>query len=150
MIRDLLKRNTAPFPMGPGILLAMAVGLNVASVVQAILGRPIDGAALFVTGQFLLTLALLRLYDGRWVIQDIRVFFAIFFFLYGGMLPLVMLFGITQPVPGVAGAGYMYGTAFLGFNLVQWWYKQPFADVPKAAFNRIVPRPLNVIAVSYT
>ena len=39
----------------------------------------------------------------------------------------------------------MYGTAFLGFNLVQWWYKQPFVDVPRKAFDRIVPRPINVI-----
>ena len=147
MVRDLLSRAYGRFPEGPGVLLAASLALHVASVVQAIFGRTIDGAALFVTGQFLLSLALLRLYDGRWVIQDIRVFFAIFFFLYGGLLPLVMLFGITQPTAGIAGAGYMYGTAFLGFNIVQWWYKQPFVDVPKAAFNRIVPRPLNVIVL---
>src|SRR5678815_5674813 len=145
MIRDLLKRNTAPFPMGPGILLAMAVGLNVASVVQAILGRPVDGAALFVTGQFLISLALLRLYDGRWAIQDIRLFFALFLFLYGAALPLTVLFGVVQPVTGIAGAGYMYGTAFVAFNLVQWWYKQPFIDVPREVFRRMAPSPLNII-----
>ena len=145
MVRELLSRKTGAFPRGPGILLAIAIGLHVASVVQAVLGRVVDGGALFVTGQFLISLALLRLYDGRWVIQDIRVFFALFLFLYGGVLPLVVLFGITQPVPGIGGAAYMYGTAFLGFNLVQWWYKQPFVDVPRKAFDRIVPRPINVI-----
>jgi hypothetical protein len=136
-----------PFPTGPGILLATSVALHVASAAQSIFGRTVDGGALFVTGQFLITLALLRLYDGRWVIQDIRLFFAIFLFLYGGVLPLVVLFGFTQPVPGIDGAAFVYGTAFLGFNIVQWWFKQPFRDVPREAFNRIVPRPLNVIVL---
>jgi len=147
MVRDLLFRSTGRFPGGPGVLLAISLALHVAGVVQAIFGRPVDGGALFVTAQFCLSLALLRLYDGRWVIQDIRLFFAIFLFLYGGMLPLVVLFGVTQPIPGIAGGAYMYGTAFLAFNLVQWWYKQPFKDVPKEAFNRIAPRPLNVIVL---
>jgi hypothetical protein len=144
MVRDLFSRSTGRFPNGPALLLATAVALHVGSVIQAILGRPVDGGALFVTGQFLISLALLRLYNGRWMIQDIRVFFALFLFLYGGMLPLVMLFGITQPIPGIAGAAYMYGTAFLAFNLVQWWYKQPFVDVPRAAFDRTAPRPINL------
>jgi hypothetical protein len=144
MARDLLARPTGKFPTVPGILLAIAIALHVGSLIQALLGRQVDGGALFVTGQFLISLALLRLYNGRWVIQDIRVFFAMFLFLYGGMLPLTMLSGVTQPIPGIAGAAYMYGTAFLGFNLVQWWYKQPFVDVPLEAFNRTVPRPINV------
>ena len=135
------------FPSGPGLLLAASVALHVAALVDAFLGRPVDSAALFVTGQFAITLALLRLYNGRWVIQDIRLFFAIFLFLYGATLPLVLLFGIAQPVSGIAGSAYMYGTAFLGFNLVQWWYKQPFKDVPRESFTRIVPSPLNVIVL---
>ncbi|HZI99495.1 MAG TPA: O-antigen polymerase [Gemmatimonadaceae bacterium] len=147
MVRELLSRKTGPFPRGPGILIAISIGLHVASLVQVLLGRVVDGGALFVTAQFLIALALLRLYDGRWVIQDIRVFFSLFLFLYGGALPLVVLFGITQPVPGIGGAAFMYGTAFLGFNLVQWWYKQPFVDVPRKAFDRIVPRPINVIVL---
>lgn len=147
MVRELLARKTGPFPRGPGILLAISAGLHVASLVQSFLGRPVDGGALFVTGQFLISLALLRLYDGRWVIQDIRLFFALFLFLYGGMLALVVLFGITQPIPGIAGAAYLYGTAFVGFNIVQWWYKQPFVDVPRQAFDRLAPRPINLVVL---
>ena len=147
MVADLIARRWGRFPEGPGVLLAIAAGLHVASVIQAVLGRPVDGAAMFVTGQFAITLALLRLYDGRWVIQDIRLFFAIFLFLYGGMLPLVMFFGIAQPVPGIAGCGYMYGTAFVALNLVQWWYKQPFKDIPREAFRRIAPAPANILVL---
>ncbi|HEX6573625.1 MAG TPA: hypothetical protein VF042_01525 [Gemmatimonadaceae bacterium] len=133
------------FPLGPGLLLAVAVALHLASLVDALVGRPVDCAALFVTGQFAITLALLRLYNGRWVIQDIRLFFAIFLFLYGATLPLVILFDVAQPVVGLAGSAYMYGTAFLGFNLVQWWYKQPFRDISREVFDRIVPSPLNIV-----
>jgi hypothetical protein len=143
--------NTNPrqmqFPPGPALLLAAALALHVASVVEAVFGRAVNGGALFVTGQFAIAMALLRLYNGRWVIQDIRVFFALFLFLYGGTLPLVMLFGIAQPVPGIAGCAYMYGTAFLAFNLVQWWHKQPFHDIPREVFGRIRPSPLNIIVL---
>jgi oligosaccharide repeat unit polymerase len=38
----------------------------------------------------------------------------------------------------------MYGTAFLGFNLVQWWYKQPFHDIPEHVFARLKPTWANV------
>ena len=131
----------------PGVLLACSVALHIAALVQGLFGRPVDSAALFVTGQFLISLALLRLYDGRWVIQDIRLFFTLFLFLYGAALPLVVLFGVAQPVRGIAGAGFMYGTAFVGFNLVQWWYKQPFKDIPRAVFRRIAPSPLNIIVL---
>ena len=147
MAADLVRRRYGLFPTGPGVLLAFSFALHVASLIHAVLGRVVDGGALFVTGQFVLTLALLRLYDGRWVIQDIRLFFSIFLFLYGAALPLVILFGVAQPVPGIAGAAYMYGTAFLGFNLVQWWYKQPFRDVSREAFRRIAPAPANVLVL---
>jgi len=146
---DLLKRAYGPFPTTPGILLAFSVALHIAALVEGILGRRVDSAAFFITGQFLISLSLLRLYDGRWALQDIRLFFSLFFFLYGAALPLIILFGVAQPVPGVAGAGYMYGTAFVGFNLVQWWYKQPFIDVPSEVFRRVTPSPLNLILLAF-
>jgi oligosaccharide repeat unit polymerase len=149
MVADLLKRRFGPFPEGPGLLLAISLGLHLAALIEGLLGRPVDGAALFVTGQFLISLALLRLYDGRWAFQDIRFFFALFLFLYGGALPLIVLFDVAQPVNGIAGAGYMYGTAFVAFNLVQWWYKQPFIDVPREVFRRIAPSPLNIIVLGF-
>ena len=144
---DLLKRTYGPFPRTPGILLALSVALHIAAVIETVLGSRVDGSAFFVTGQFVLSLALLRLYDGRWAIQDIRLFFVIFLFLYGAALPLIVLFRVAQPVGGIAGAGYMFGTAFVGFNLVQWWYKQPFTDVPKEVFRRIAPSPLNIMVL---
>ena len=146
---DLLKRSCGPFPRTPAVLLAFALALHVAALVEGLLGPPVDSAAYFVTGQFLVSLALLRLYDGRWAIQDIRLFFALFLFLYGAALPLIVLFGVAQPVPGIAGAGYMYGTAFLAFNLVQWWYKQPFRDIPREVFRRVAPSPLNIIVLGF-
>jgi oligosaccharide repeat unit polymerase len=146
---DLLKRAYGPFPTTPGILLAFSVALHIAALVEGLLGRRVDSAAFFITGQFLISLSLLRLYDGRWALQDIRLFFSLFFFLYGAALPLIILFGVAQPVPGVAGAGYMYGTAFVAFNLVQWWYRQPFVDVPSEVFRRIRPSPLNLILLAF-
>ena len=147
MVGDLLKRDFGRFPTTPGILLAISIGLHAGALIEGLLGRRVDGAALFVTGQFLISLALLRLYDGRWAIQDIRLFFALFLFLYGAALPLTVLFGVVQPVTGIAGAGYMCGTAFVAFNLVQWWYKQPFIDVPREVFRRMAPSPLNIIVL---
>jgi oligosaccharide repeat unit polymerase len=145
---DLLKRAYGPFPTTPGVLLAFSVALHIGALVEGILGRRVDSAAYFITGQFLISLSLLRLYDGRWALQDIRLFFSLFLFLYGAALPLIVLFGVAQPVPGIAGAGYMYGTAFVGFNLVQWWYKQPFIDVPPEVFRRTAPSPLNLILLA--
>ena len=145
MVGSLLQKSYGPFPKAPGILLAVSLALHIGALIEGLLGRSVDSAAFFVTGQFALSLALLRLYDGRWAIQDIRLFFAIFLFLYGGALPLIVLFGVAQPVGGIGAAGYMYGTAFVGFNLVQWWYKQPFRDVPKEVFRRFAPSPLNII-----
>jgi oligosaccharide repeat unit polymerase len=43
----------------------------------------------------------------------------------------------------------MYGTAFAAFNLVQWWYKQPFRDIPAEVFKRIAPSPLNIIVLGF-
>ena len=146
---ELLKRVYGPFPRTPAILLAFAVALHVAALVEGLFGRRVDSAAFFVTGQFLISLTLLRLYDGRWAIQDIRLFFALFLFLYGAALPLIVLFGVAQPVAGIAGAGYMYGTAFVAFNLVQWWYKEPFRDIPREVFERVAPSPLNIIVLGF-
>ena len=146
---ELLKRTYGPFPRTPAILLAFAVALHVAALVEGLFGRRVDSAAFFVTGQFLISLTLLRLYDGRWAIQDIRLFFALFLFLYGAALPLIVLFGVAQPVAGIAGAGYMYGTAFVAFNLVQWWYKEPFRDIPREVFERVAPSPLNIIVLGF-
>jgi oligosaccharide repeat unit polymerase len=148
-VAELLKRTYGPFPRTPAILLAFAVALHVAALVEGLFGRRVDSAAFFVTGQFLISLTLLRLYDGRWAIQDIRLFFALFLFLYGAALPLIVLFGVAQPVAGIAGAGYMYGTGFVAFNLVQWWYKEPFRDIPREVFERVAPSPLNIIVLGF-
>ena len=130
---------TARFPTSSGILLAASASLHLAALIDAMLGAPIHAAAFFLVGQFVLSLALIRLYDGQWVFQDIRLFFVIFFFLYGGTLPLVVVFGLGGIEPGIAGAAFMYGTGFLGFNLVQWWYRQGWHDVPPEIFARIRP-----------
>jgi oligosaccharide repeat unit polymerase len=144
-VRELIHRKSGVFPTGPGILLGISISLHLAALIEGVLGRAVDSSALFLGGQFALSLALLRLYNGRWVLQDIRLFFALFLFLYGAMLPLVVFFGIGGVVNGIAGAGFMYGTAFVGFNLVQWWYKQPFEDISLTAFKRIAPSPLNAM-----
>jgi hypothetical protein len=143
-VAEAVTAKESRFPTFVGVLLSAAVALHVAALGQALLGRPVNGAALFLTGQFIITLSLLRLYNGKWIIQDIRLFFALFLFLYGGALPLVVALGFAGAVDGIAGAGYMYGTAFLGFNLVQWWYRQPFHDIPPAVFARIKPTYLNL------
>jgi hypothetical protein len=137
----------ARFPTSSGILLGASLSLHFAAVVEWALGMPIDAAAYFIIGQFTLSLALLRLYDGRWVIQDIRLFFVIFLFLYGASLPLVVMSGYGGVQFGIAGAGAMYGTALLGFNLVQWWYRQPWHDVPKEIFENIRPSFSNAMVV---
>jgi hypothetical protein len=136
---------TPRFPTSAGILLGASVALHMAAVIEFALGVRMDAAALFLIGQFLLALALLRLYDGRWVFQDIRVFFVIFLFMYGGTLPLAVLTGLLGEEPGIAGAASMYATAFLGFNLVQWWYRQGWHDVPHEVFARIKPKIPNVL-----
>jgi len=132
------------FPTTVGILLSCAVALHIGALADGLFGKAAAGSALFITGQFLIALSLLRLYNGKWIIQDIRMFFWIFMFLYGAALPGVVLLGYAGSVPGIAGAGFMYGTAFLGFNLVQWWYRQPFHDIPEHVFARLKPTWVNV------
>ena len=108
-------------------------------MVDLTLGTMIGAATWFLVGQFAVSLGLIRLYDGKWMFQDIRLFVVIFLFLYGGTLPLVVVSGLGGLQDGLTGAAFMYATAFLGFNLVQWWYRQPFHDVPKEVFHRIRP-----------
>ena len=136
---------TSRFPTSVGILLGASLSLHLAALIEFALGTGVNASALFLVGQFALSLALLRLYDGKWVFQDIRLFFVIFFFLYGATLPLVVLLGFSGNEVGIAGAASMYGTAFLGFNLVQWWYRQGWHDVPEEVFRRIKPKVLNVL-----
>lgn len=136
---------TRPFPSSAGILLGGSLCLHLAALIELVLGRRVDAATLFIVGEFVLSLALLRLYDGKWVYQDIRLFFVIFFFLYGGTLPLVVVLGFTGDAAGIAGATSMYATGFLGFNIVQWWYRQGWHDVPSEVFRRIKPRFPNLL-----
>lgn len=133
------------FPTSSGILLGAAACLHILAVVEITFGTSLAAATWFLVGQFLLSLGLIRLYDGRWVLQDIRLFFVLFLFLYGATLPLVTTLGISLPEKGIDNAAFMYGTAFLGFNLVQWWYRQPWHDVPIAVFDRIKPTFLNTL-----
>jgi hypothetical protein len=127
------------FPTAVGILLGVALCLHLASAIELLVGTTLAGATWFLCGQFAVSLGLLRLYDGKWMFQDIRLFMVIFLFLYGATLPLVVVSGFGGRQPGITGAAWMYGTAFLAFNLVQWWYKQPFHDVPREVFQRIRP-----------
>lgn len=133
------------FPGSAGILLGAVLALHVAGLIEGVLGDGLASGTSFLVGQFFISLALLRLYNGHWVFQDIRFFFVIFFFLYGGTLPLVVIAGLGGKQPGITGAVFMYATAFVGFNLVQWWYRQPWRDVPKAVFERIRPSFANVL-----
>jgi hypothetical protein len=138
----------ARFPFFPGILLALSLAIHLVAGIESAFGSPINGGAFFVLGQFLLSLALIRLYDGEWMIQDIRLLFVIFLFLYGATLPLVVASGLAGEIAGIAGSAYMYGTAFVGFNLVQWWYRQPWHDIPDDVFARIKPSFNNVLTIS--
>ncbi|MEP6906314.1 MAG: hypothetical protein ABI875_09515, partial [Gemmatimonadales bacterium] len=114
------------FPGMVGIFLGFSLCLHLAAIVYFVFGDTMEAATCFLTGQFFLGLSILRLIDGAWVFQDIRLFFLVFFFLYGGTLPLVVVFGLTGGIGGVPGAAVMYATAMLAFNVVQWWYKWPW------------------------
>lgn len=138
---------TPRFPTSVGILLGLGVALHVAALVELLLGVKVDAAGYFLVGQFVVSLSLLRLYDGKWVFQDIRLFFVIFLFLYGATLPVAVLLGFLGEESGIAGAALMYATAFLGFNVVQWWYRQGWHDVPAEVFARIRPTFLNTLMV---
>lgn len=131
------------FPASSGILLGVAGCLQLISFVELAFGTGLASATWFLVSQFLACIALIRLYDGRWVLQDIRLFFAAFLFLYGATLPLITTLGLGLPEAGIARAAFMFGTAFLGFNIVQWWYRQPWHDVPAEVFDRIRPTFMN-------
>lgn len=135
----------ARFPTSVGILLGTSACLQLLAIVDLGFGSSLPAATWFLTGQFLLSLGLIRLYDGRWVLQDIRLFFVLFLFLYGATLPLVVTLKLTLPEQGIDSAAFMFGTAFLGFNLVQWWYRQPWHDVPAEVFDRIRPTFFNTV-----
>lgn len=130
-----------------GIFLGFSLCLHLAAIVYAAFGDMLPAATCFLFGQFFLGLSILRLVDGAWVFQDIRLFFLVFVFLYGGTLPVVVVFGWTGEIGGMAGAAFMYATAMLGFNIVQWWYKYPWHDVPDAVFAIIRPSFANAIVV---
>ena len=132
------------FPTSAGILLGLALCAHLAAIVQATLGEPTTGATLFFLGQVAISLALLRLIDGDWVFQDIRVLFVVFMFLYGGTLPILTLLDNTHN-DSITGAAFLYGTALLAFNVVQWWYKQPWHDVPPTVFARAKPSTANLV-----
>jgi len=126
------------FPTGPGIFLGIALCAHLAAVVQAGFGKPVTGATLFLIGQFALSMALIRLIDGRWLFQDIRFFFALVAFLYGGFLPIVVLFTGGE-IAGLGGAALCYALGFVGFNFVLWWARRPWRDVSVVAFERVRP-----------
>ena len=127
------------FPTAVGITLGVALCLHLAALIELVVGTPLAAATWLLCGQFAVSLALLRLYDGKWMLQDIRLFFVVFLFLYGATLPLVVVSGLGGNQEGLTGAAFMYATAFIAFNLVQWWYRQPFHDVGKHVFWRIKP-----------
>jgi O-antigen polysaccharide polymerase Wzy len=130
-----------------GIFLGLSLCLHLAAIVYAAFGDMLPGATCFLTGQFFLGLSILRLVDGAWVFQDIRLFFLVFFFLYGGSLPLMVMFGWAGEISGIAGAAFMYATAMLGINVVQWWYRWPWHDVPHSVFASIRPSFANAVLV---
>jgi oligosaccharide repeat unit polymerase len=142
---DNARGELAPrFPTLPGLLLGVAVCAHLAALVQATLGEQTTGATFFFVGQAALSFALIRLIDGEWIFQDIRLFFVLFVFLYGGTLPLIAA-ADNHHNPGITGAAFLYGTALLGFNMVQWWYKAPWRDVQPSVFARMRPTSANLL-----
>jgi oligosaccharide repeat unit polymerase len=145
---EILEPRTAllRFPTSVGILLGISLCAHLAAVVHTLFGDGLVAGGYFLGGQFALSLGLLRLYDGSWVFQDIRVPFVIFMFLYGFSLPAISIANST-PSAGLSEAAFLYGTAFLGFNLVQWWYKQPWHDVPAESLASVRPTFANAVLV---
>lgn len=135
------------FPTLIGVFLGTALCLHLAALVYVAFGDRLPAATCFLCGQFLIGISILRLVDGAFVFQDIRLFFLIFFFLYGASLPLVVISGLGGGAAGLDGAAFMYGTAIFGFNFVQWWYRQPWHDVPKEVFARYRPSFANAVVV---
>ena len=145
----MVESTETRFPTVPGILLGASLAFHLGALIEGTIGIPINSALYFLIGQLALSLGLLRLYDGKWVLQDIRLLFVLFFFLYGATLPIVAYLGLGSVEPGLVGAAFMYGTAFLAFNLVQWWYKQPWHDIPRSSFDTIrVTRPSFFVVIS--
>ena len=135
------------FPGTVGIFLGFSLCLHLAAIVYFAFGDRMPAATSLLCGQFLLGLSILRLTDGAFVLQDVRLFFLIFLFLYGGTLPLIVEAGLAGGTAGLDRAAAMYATAIFGFNLVQWWYRQPWHDVPPEVFARYRPSFANAVVV---
>jgi hypothetical protein len=136
-----------PFSTIVGVFLGASLSLHLAALVYWVSSDTMSAATSFLIGEFLLGLSILRLVDGAFVFQDIRMFFLIFLFLYGGTLPVLVEIGLSGPGPGLPGAAFTYGTAIFGFNFVQWWYRQPWHDVPRDVFARYRPSFTNAVVV---
>lgn len=145
--RMVVPSGALRFPGVVGIFLGASLCLHLAAVVYYAFSAPLQAAVCALCGQFLLGLSILRLVDGAFVFQDIRLFFLIVFFLYGATLPLVIVFSVQGGVAGMAGAAFMYATGIFSFNFVQWWYRQPWHDVPKDAFQTYRPSFANAAVV---
>src|SRR6266498_5457254 len=102
------------FPGLVGIFLGISLCLHLAAIVYIAFSDSLEAATCLLIGQFLLGLSILRLVDGAFRFQDIRLFFLIFFFLYGGTLPIIATLHITGGAPGLPAAAFMYGTAMFG------------------------------------
>jgi hypothetical protein len=118
--------------------MGVSLCVHLAALVEALSGASLAGAVLFLIGQFAFALGLLRLINGKWVFQDIRMVFILFYFLYGATYPITSLLLDRSP-SGITEAAFLYATGLLGFNLVQWWHKQPWRDVSEASLARIRP-----------
>ena len=138
---------TRRFPSVVGNLLGGSFCLHLAAIVYLPFGERLEAATCFLAGQFLAAIGLLRLINGRWVFQDIRMFFALFLVLYGATLPATVVLGVGGESGGMANAAFAYGTAFLGFNIVQWWYRVPWRDVSHGSMARIQPTFANAVVL---
>src|SRR4026209_2505998 len=87
-----LQARPHRFPGLVGIFLGISLCLHLAAIVYLAFGNTLPAATCFLCGQFLAGISIIRLVDGAFVFQDIRLFFLIFFFLYGGTLPLLVVF----------------------------------------------------------
>ena len=134
------------FPTSVGILLGISLCVHLAALTYAVVGEGLTAATSFVLGQFTLSLGLLRLYNGAWVLQDIRMPMVVLLFLYGCTLPAISLMRESEWT-GLTEAAVLFGTAYVGFNLVQWWYKQQWQDVPVESFDSIRPSFANAALV---
>lgn len=134
----------ARMPASVGIPLGVSLCAHLAAIVYATSDDLLLGATLFLMGQIVLAFALLRIINGKWVFQDIRFFCAVFLSLYGGTLPLILA-AQSGHERGVVEAAFLYGTGLLGFNLVQWWFRQPWRDVSPEVFDRIRPTAANSV-----